>query len=254
MRAWWCLVLVFVASCSQQDLLSVIASTEDQALATRYIDLLRARRFEEIEQAADPGIRSQLHDALGQMAGALPEATPTSITLVGAQKLTNDQGLTTNLTFEYGFGEDWFLINVAWLSKDDTFTIVGFNIYDTEASLEELSKFELAGKSPTHYLFLVLAVAVPIFCIYTLVVCARTRLTGRKWPWIIFILFGVGTFSLNWTSGEWGFAPLNFLLLGAGVTAEPYMPWVVSVALPLGALLFWLRRRRLAAPASEDPR
>lgn len=252
MRAWWCLLLVFVTGCSQQDLLSAIASTEDQALATKYIDLMRAHRFEEIEQAADPGVRAQLHDALGRMAEALPEATPTSITLVGAHKLTNGQGLTTNLTFEYGFGEEWFLINVAWLSNDDTFAIVGFNVYDLEGSLEELSKFELAGKSPSHYLVLVWAVAVPIFCVYTLIVCARTRLTGRKWPWIIFILFGVGKVSLNWTSGEWAFAPLVVQLLGAGVTAQPYTPWVVSVSLPLGALLFWWRRRRPSGPDAGD--
>src|SRR5262245_14877562 len=224
MRAWWCLVLVFVASCSQQDLLSVIASSEDQALATTYIDHLRARRFDEIEQATDPRLRAQLRAALGQMADALPEGAPTSIKLVGANKLTNDQGLTTNLTFEYGFGEQWFLINVAWLSKDDTFAIVGFNVYDTEGSLEELSKFELAGKSPTHYLVLVLAVALPIFCIYTLIVCARTRLTGRKWPWIIFILFGVGKFSLNWTSGEWGLRRSISCCWARGLPRSPTCP------------------------------
>jgi hypothetical protein len=204
-------------------------------------------RFDEIEQAAD-------QDSLATSrrprpdGGRVARRRATSIKLVGAHKLTDDQGLTTNLTFEYGFGDEWFLVNVAWLSKDGAFAIVGFNVYDTDGSLEELSKFELAGKSPTHYLVLALAVALPIFCIYTLVVCARTRLMGRKWPWIIFILFGVGKFSLNWTSGAWGFAPLSFLLLGAGVTAEPYMPWVVSVSLPLGALLFLSRRRRLSAP------
>jgi hypothetical protein len=32
-------------------MLSLVASTDDQAIARKYIDLLRERRFDEIEQA-----------------------------------------------------------------------------------------------------------------------------------------------------------------------------------------------------------
>jgi hypothetical protein len=245
------LLAAFIAGCSQQDLLSMIASTDDQAMARKYIDLLRDGRFDEIEQATDPSIRSQLHDALGQMADMLPEGDPTSITLVGAHKATNNGSRTTNLTFEYGFGEEWFIINVAWLSNNDAFAIIGFNVYDTPGALEELNKLELAGKSPTHYLFLALVVALPIFSIYALIVCARTRMSRRKWPWIIFILFGVGNFALNWTTGEVQFAPLQIQLLSASAAADLYGPWVLSVSLPLGALLFLLRRRSLSAPEPQ---
>jgi hypothetical protein len=245
--ALW-LVLALIAGCNQQDMLSLIASTDDQAVARKYIELLRDRRFDEIEQATHPSIRSQLGDALGQMADMLPQADPTSITLVGAHKSTNNGSRTTNLTFEYGFREEWFIINVAWIGGDDAFAIVGFNVYSTPGSLEQMNKFELAGKSPTHYLFLALVVALPIFSIYALIVCARTRMSGRKWPWIIFILFGVGNVALNWTTGEWQFAPLRIQLLSASAAANPYGPWVLSISVPLGALLFFLRRRSLSAP------
>jgi hypothetical protein len=251
MRVSSWLVLASLAGCSQQDMLSLIASTEDQAVARKYIELLRDRRFDEIEQVTHPSIRSQLRDALGQMADTLPDAEPTSITLVGAHKAANNGSLTTNLTFEYGFGDEWFIINVAWQSDDDAFAIVGFNVYDTPGSLEQMNKFELAGKSPTHYLFLALVVALPIFSIYALIVCARTRMSGRKWPWILFILFGVGNFALNWTTGEWQFAPLQIQLLSASASANLYGPWVLSVSVPLGALLFLWRRRRLSAPEPQ---
>ena len=232
-------------------MLSLVASNDDQAIARNYIDLLRERRFDEIEQATHPSLRSQLRDVLGQMADALPESDPTSITLVGAHKATNNGNLTTNLTFEYGFGEEWFVINLAWLGGDDAVSIVGFNVYPIAESLEHMNKFELAGKSPTHYLFLALVGALPIFSIYALIVCARTRMAGRKWPWILFILFGVGNFALNWTTGEWQFAPLQVQLLSASASANLYGPWLLSVSVPLGALLFLSLRRRLSAPEPQ---
>lgn len=246
------LVFFFITGCSQQDMLSMVASTDDEAVAKKYIDLLRERRFDEIEQVTYPSIRSQLRDVFDEMADALPASQPTSIRLVGARKLTNNDGLTTNLTFEYAFGEEeWFLINVAWLSADGALAIVGFNVYDTDGPLEEQNKFVLGGKSPTHYVVLALVIALPIFSIYALIVCARTKLSGRKWPWILFIVFGVGNFALNWTTGESRFALLQIQLLSASVAAEPYGPWVLSVSVPLGALLFLLRRRRLSAPESQ---
>jgi hypothetical protein len=67
----------------------------------------------------------------------------------------------------------------------------------------------------------------------------------------LFILFGVGNFALDWTTGEWQFAPLHVHLLSASVSANLYGPWVLSVSVPLGALLFLWRRRRLSAPEPQ---
>jgi hypothetical protein len=49
--------------------------------------------------------------------------------------------------------------------------------------------------------------------------------------------------SMNWTSGGWAFHPVSLLLLGTGATRSPYGPWVLSAALPLGAVWFLLKRK-----------
>jgi hypothetical protein len=244
MRAAMLWSLILLAGCSQDDLLSRLAPPEDQDLATKYIELLRARNFDEIASASDPRIQGpNLRDTLDEMADLLPGGAPTSRKLVGAQRHVGPEGTSTNVTFEYGFDGQWVLVNVALLRKEEAVTIVGFNVYPMTSSLEEQSQLQLAGKSLLHYSVLALAVGLPLLTIYAFIVCARTQLTGRKWPWLIFILFGIGTFALNWTTGQWEIQPLSFQLLSASAVASLYGPWVVSVSLPLGAVIFLIRRK-----------
>ena len=70
------------------------------------------------------------------------------------------------------------------------------------------------------------------------------------------MLIGIGKLSMNWTTGAVGVQPLQFQLLGAGIfrAGGPYLPWIVSVSLPIGAIAaqfkLWRRRRH---PPSESP-
>lgn len=53
-------------------------------------------------------------------------------------------------------------------------------------------------------------------------------------------------FSVDWTTGQWGIMPLSFQLLGAGAFAPAYGSWVISVSLPLGAIIFMMKRKGLS--------
>lgn len=87
----------------------------------------------------------------------------------------------------------------------------------------------------------------------------RTRNLRRKWLWVIAILVGLPKFSINWTTGEiGGFITTagggfqihpSLQLLGIGYNRfGEYGPWFVSLSLPLGALIFLWRRRKLTRP------
>jgi hypothetical protein len=241
--------LIVLAGCSQEDLLKKIASPEDEATAKQYIDQLRSERFEQIEKDMDTGIAGpQTHDVLVRMAALIPDSEPDSATLVGAHTLHQSNSVTKNLTFEYDFSGKWFLINVATRETEGRLTIVGFNVYPQPASQAKLNAFELAGKSALQYVVLALAAILPLFTLYVLVVCVRTRLTGRKWPWVLFILVGIGKLAVNWTTGAWSVAPLSMQVFSASAVAGLNSPWVVAVSFPLGAIVFLLSRRSLTTP------
>ena len=252
MRSLFLSSLVLLAGCSPQEMVERLVPPEDRVLATRYIDLLRSRSFEEIELAFDPSIAGpRLRETLTAMANLLPAGNPTSTKIIGAQRFIDGAGTTTNITFEYEFSGEWVVVNVALLHKQDAVSIVGFNVYPMAGALEELNAFRLEGKSLLHYAVLGLVIALPIFTIYALVACFMTRMPGRKWAWALFILFGVGSVALNWTTGEWEFQPLRLQLLSASATAALYQPWVLSASFPLGAVIFLFRRRRLREPVTE---
>ena len=76
----------------------------------------------------------------------------------------------------------------------------------------------------------------------------------RKWIWILFILFGIGQFAINWTTGQWSVKLLQLQLFGAGTFAPLFGPWTVFVSLPVGAIIFLLQRKKLMkAPIETVP-
>jgi hypothetical protein len=240
--------LIVLAGCSQEALSKKLSSPEDEAKAKQYIDHLRNEQFDAIEKDFDPSLRdSKLHDVLVRMAELLPDREPDSVELVSSHTLHGPNGVTRNLALEYGFSGTWFLINVATHEKAGRATIVGFNVYPQPASQAEQHRFGLQGKTVLQYLVLALVVVLPLFTLYTLVVCVRTKLSGRKWPWVLFILVGITKLEVNWTTGAWDFAPLSLQVLSASAFAPLHGAWILAASLPVGALIFLLQRRSLAA-------
>ena len=87
LRCAACLLLLFLASCSQGELLQKFSTREDQALAGHYVELPQARNFDAIEQALDPSVdRATARDKLPKMADLVPVGEPTSVRLVGASR------------------------------------------------------------------------------------------------------------------------------------------------------------------------
>lgn len=246
-------LLLALIGCSQSAMLQKFTSPEEQALARNYIELLHQQRFDEIEKVTDSSIATPaLHDTLVKMAALIPPGEPTSVTLVGAHRAIMGNATTVNLTFEYGFSGKWLLANVATKRQGAYTTIVGLNVVVQSKSLAEQNKFTLSGKSPTQYLVLALALGMPLLSLYALVACIKTRLKGRKWLWIVFILFGFGQLATNWTTGQTTFNLLSFQLFSASAFASPYGPWTLAASLPLGAITFLLRRRKLTTPVEQS--
>lgn len=248
--------LLVLAGCDQQHMLDQFSSPQDQAATRYYIDQLVHRNFDPIEAVADETIKGPgLRPTLEQMAAQIPAETPLSVKLVGAQTLKNygnSPGTIVNTTFEYQFSKTWLLINVALQKKTDAQTIVGFHVVPMSESLETQNAFSLAGKSTAQYLMLAATVTALVLSLYALVACIRTPWPGRKWPWIVFILLGIGKLSINWTTSQMDIQPLSIQLFSAGAFAPLYSPWTLSVSLPLGAILFLMRRRSLARQAAEQ--
>jgi hypothetical protein len=244
------LVLIFLSGCNQnsETLVQKFTPPEDEAKATNYIAELRQGRYEEIQNDTDASIKTDdIHSRLVKMAALIPSQEPVSVKVIGANQFQSQGIYKINLTFEYQFPTNWVLINVAFQRKDGVSTIYGFNVQPISTSLENYNKFTLINKNIFQYAIFALAILIPIFTLCVLVLCIRTKMKKRKWLWIIFILFGVGKITINWTTGHWDFGIFQFMLFGAGAFAPPFGAWIITVSAPLGAIIFLLRRKGLAA-------
>jgi len=244
------LVLIIFSGCNPntEKMVKLFTPPEDEAKATNYISLLRQGRFEDIQKDMDASITgADTHATLVNMAALIPAQNSVSVKVVGANSLYSQEGSKVNLTFEYQFPTNWLLISVALQKKDGVSTIYGFHVRPIPDSLENYNRFTLVGKSIFQYAVLIASILIPIFTLYVLVVCIRTKMKKKKWLWIIFILLGVGKITIDWTTGQWQLGFFQFQLFGASAFAHPFGAWLISVSVPLGAILFLRKRKKFTA-------
>jgi hypothetical protein len=254
MKKWLILPLVLVlAGCSAKGLIEKFANPEKVKIARGYIDRLIAGDFDGLAAELDPGLRSGKEiEQLKAMQAMIPKGTPTVTELVGYYVHYNTSGQTRyNVSHQFGYDGKWIVASTVWGEKGSApREILGLTVTPLAMSLQELNAFSFRRAGLLHYFFLAAAIAVPSFILVMLIQCARTKLPRRKWLWIIFILVGFVQFSLNWSTGGTEVKPLYFQLFGAGAVSDGlYAPWILSISVPVGAIAFWFKRRRLLLQA-----
>lgn len=221
-----------------------------ESIARGYFDLLQQGKVEQIVRDFDPSVPNA-QDALTKMAALVPHEAPKSVKVVGANTFYSQAYSTTNIKLEYQFPNKWLLIDITTKKTGDISTVIGFYMYSLSDSLENLNRFTLAGKSAIQYSILTLAVGSLVFSFYVLVLCIRMKNVKRKLLWMLFILLGVGNVAVNWKTGDLTFRILSIQILTAAANHPPYGPWTIAVFLPLGAILFLNRQRKMKIAAES---
>ncbi|MGC4076436.1 MAG: hypothetical protein QM702_05270 [Rubrivivax sp.] len=246
------LLTALLSGCDRDAVFERLMPKEEARQAQLYVAQIAARDYAALKEAMAPELRTpDLDQRLQTMSRMLPPGPPTSVKTVGANTLKAGAVTTYTITLEYEYPNTHLVAAVTLERHDDRLVLKGITFVPRTQSLEEENRFKLDGKGPLHYLVLALAVAVPLFVLYALVLCARTKFLRRKWLWLLFVAVGFVQFQFNWSTGDWGVIPLSVLLLGSGfATSGPYAPWIFTIALPVGAIVFLLRRPSLQRPTA----
>lgn len=236
-----------------------MAAAEPQAEGMIARDFLDSLQRDQLDHAASLGAGSittpQGRHAMEQAAAAFPQDRLIELKLTGLEKhVVNDRG-TAALTYEYHFEQSgWWLGQVVMATHLGNDEVIGFHFGRIRDSLENLGAFGSAPLDVLHLVMLGLMVGIPLFVLATFVVAVRTRMPRRA-LWCVAVLLGVSQLQFDWATGALRlgrFFSVN--ILSAAFHKEPYGPWVFTLGVPLGALVFWIQRRRfLAAQASSTP-
>ncbi|MDM4766569.1 hypothetical protein [Pelomonas sp. SE-A7] len=241
------LASLVMCACSQESIFESLIPKQEAALAKELVAKIGSRDFSAVEEALNPDLRTpDLRAKLEQMAGMLPQGAPKSVLVIGSNTMTRAAGTTYELTLEYEYPDAWVIAAVTLERSDGKIVLQGITFTPRARSLAAENRFTFEGKGALHYIVFALAVVIPMLVVYALVLCVRTKMKQRKWLWILFIAIGLVQVHFNWTTASWNVQPVSFVLLGAGFAKSgPVAPWIFTLAFPLGAILFLVRRRSL---------
>jgi len=228
--------------------LPLIAPQED-LFAQQYISLLKTGDIAQAEAYLDSGIASNGRKTLPAMRdylNSLGDTVSMHLLRVSYIKPEKSQSQARQLSYYADFPKGSLLIEMVLLKNENSFVVNTFQFHLLNESFEQATHFSFWGKSWFHYVFLFIAVLLPIFTFYTLIGCLNSPVR-RKWLWIPFIAAGLGRFSLIWNDLSWHDAVFQTKLMGlqvfsGGILKESiFQPWILCVSLPLGAIVFYFR-------------
>jgi hypothetical protein len=173
--------------------------------------------------------------------------------IIGLSKgVSTSKGRTEQVNYEYKFDNSlyaYFFVQVS--KKDNGYSIKGFRIQLNTESLSERAAFTFKGKGFFHYLCFALAILIPAFIIYTIIIVVKTSVR-RKWLWITLVIIFNFPFYFNWYTGKLRFEQFKFQILGLGIEQGSIdEPWTFALAIPLGAIIFWVKRQSIIKKQRE---
>jgi hypothetical protein len=249
-RCIFLLCLAFVAGCNQDSMIAKFTPHPEAEIARQAIDDWRTGHVDRLTVLLSPALAGDTEQLIAGGA-QLSSAAPLSVKLVGLKRHVTNDVKRYDLMYEYAFGGRWMIAEVVIIEQGDRREIAGIHAQMHDRSLEQVNDFTLGQKSAEHYLVLFLCCLSPLVSLTAFVLCLRTPMRRRKIWWALFTLVGFVTWYFNWSTGELEFRPISLQLFGASAFASPYGPWTLGVSIPVGAIWFLLRRKKLSAPRGE---
>jgi hypothetical protein len=251
-----CLVAIglLTIGCSIDRVVQRMTPADADARSRAYLGLLVRGQLDSAIAPLLPELqRAETRAELGKIAALFRGQPLDSTRVIGVQVNTFNGTRHANLSYELHSPAGWFLANVATVDSANRWFVEGASGRTIPEPLEHTTRFTLVGRSPVHYLWLVLMLVAAGTSLGVALFVVSRRTMPRRWLWSAVALVGVGTMTLDWTSGMVGFNPITVMLLsGAVMRAGPVAPWTLSFAFPLGAVLA-LRRYRGWRASSATP-
>jgi|SRR5581483_1207216 len=153
------------------------------------------------------------------------------------------------LRIEEGDGQS-YLLRYHCKEIDGKFIFDTFRLFPITDEQKANAQFHLSGRSIGDYAFMLAAIFIALFSLYSAVMVWNSGLR-RKGLWTVACLVSVVQFSITWTPGEFLGVPipsvnfLKFIFLGAGFARMgTYNPYVLAIGIPVGAILFWRAKHK----------
>ncbi len=250
----------FLSGCGLKNITVIYVPKEADAFARDYLEMLRKG---DIDGAVSVTNKDFLTDkARGQFMTVSKLLDKGE--LIGAEvvKFQNMKGYfskekKTFIDYQLQFEKGWVEAIIVVDDVNGKRSVAGLYVEPLPKSLKEIHSENFYAKPLPQYMLASLTVIIPVFIFYTFMICLTTPLR-MKALWVVFIIIGLGRFSLDWTTGLVAFYPFSLLFFGGEALKDGiYGPWVLSFSFPLGAIAFHVYNRmrpaRIGAESGGAP-
>ncbi|HXL99081.1 MAG TPA: hypothetical protein VN932_04055 [Rhizomicrobium sp.] len=234
-----------------------------EALGKDFVIKLRARDFQGVVRDMEPNITNVSSEQFEKVAQQFPTGREQRVITTNWQEtvmksVAGNMGpadtVTLGLRYQYADGNA-VQVNLVFHRINGKLLVYACNVVGLTAQQTEANQFNLANQNPFSYAYMAIAVLIDAFSIGSFVLCAFGPWPRWRWRWLWMIATLIGVLRINYVfrTGVFYFMPLAFLLppaQEARFTLDG--PWVLSLTIPIGAIGYWLARRRAAdarAPA-----
>ena len=250
-------LFILIGGCgSNEEFVENNIPKKEDGFAKHYIHLLKKEKYDSAYYLLASSIKNQNSlNGLKQISPYL-QNVDSGITIISFYKSSktllfstskNDSQSVTNTEIDYktDLKKGWLHINLVVENINNNLRISGIHVEPISQPIEELTAFTFKNAGFVDYLFLIIAVFIPVFIIYSIIQLFRTEIS-KKWLRFIFILFGICKFNLYWATSKITLALFSFQILGAGYYKPGILsPYIISISIPLGAIIFYGKRRKL---------
>ena len=235
-----------LVACTGEAMLRRMTPPDADRRARDYLALFaRGQVDSAIARLAPDLSNAEAREQLGKIGDLVANQPFDSVRVVGVQVTTMKGIRHANLSYELRSRSGLFLANVATIDTANTWFVEGVSVRTLDRSLEEQTRFSLAGKPLLHYFWLLVTVACAAVSLGAMVFLATRRQMPKRWWWVLASIVGVSPVDLNWTTGEVRVRTMSVQFGSAGFQRTgPVSPWIITFALPLGAILGLDRHRR----------
>lgn len=189
----------------------------------------------------------------------LANTDPDEPRLVARSSEFSTEGVLVETIVYHLAGTDAALLAIGQVQVTETRTeLVGLRFDTIPLDPAALFPFVLTDLSYVHYYVLIALFCIPALMLYATIRCLR-RESGVGLAWIPFILIGVGQANAIWIPGPLDEALFSFFPARIGLGIEitklnSFNPWVVSIAMPLGAIVYlWWSGRQPKTQIEPNP-
>ena len=248
------IVAALLAACSSDAAMRRFTPADADTRSRTYLALLTRGQVDSAASRLAPRfVGPRTRDALNRVAGLLNGQQFDATRVVGVNVNTINGVRHVNISYElHSAPNRWSVANVATFDSAQTWFVEGVTANTIPHPLEEDVRFTLAGKTFRHYLWLLMSTMCAATAFGMALFIGTRRGMPKRFGWAVLSLVGLGTFSINWTTGASATNLYSVLIGGASIArGAPVMPWVLSFSIPIGAYYAWRRYRQWQIGSSK---